>query len=109
MTRYGHLAYRQQTKVVKGGAVKPLPEARVAMVFECILDFHSRKVVGWAMERYLRTELVVDALRMAVWRKPVPDLVDDSDQGVQYTSLFLRKAQGGGHYPVDGKDQHRPG
>jgi putative transposase len=53
-----------------------------------ILDVHSRRIVGWAMEAHLRTELVVDALRMAVWRrKPSPGLVHHSDQGVQYTSL----------------------
>jgi putative transposase len=40
-----------------------------------ILDLCSRKIVGWAMENHLRTELVVDALRMAVWRrKPAPGL-----------------------------------
>jgi putative transposase len=53
-----------------------------------ILDVHSRRIVGWAMESHLRTELVVDALQMAVWRrKPAPGLVHHSDQGVQYTSL----------------------
>ena len=53
-----------------------------------ILDVHSRRIVGWAMEGHLRTELVVDALRMAVWRrKPAPGLVHHSEQGVQYTSL----------------------
>jgi len=53
-----------------------------------ILDVYSRKVVGWAMEPHLRTELVVDALQMAVWRrKPAPGLVHHSDQGIQYTSL----------------------
>jgi len=45
-----------------------------------ILDVHSRRIVGWAMERHLRTELVVDGLRMAVWRrKPAPGLVHHSD------------------------------
>ena len=40
-----------------------------------ILDVYSRRIVGWAMESHLRTELVVDALRMAVWRrKPAPGL-----------------------------------
>jgi putative transposase len=53
-----------------------------------ILDVHSRRIVGWAMENHLRTELVVDALRMAVWRrKPAPGLIHHSDQGVQYTAL----------------------
>ena len=53
-----------------------------------ILDVYSRRIVGWAMESHLRTELVVDALQMAVWRrKPAPGLIHHSDQGVQYTSL----------------------
>jgi putative transposase len=53
-----------------------------------ILDVHSRRIVGWSMENHLKTELVVDALQMAVWRrKPAPGLVHHSDQGVQYTSL----------------------
>jgi putative transposase len=53
-----------------------------------ILDVYSRRIVGWAMEEHLRTELVVDALRMAVWRrKPAPGLVHHSDRGVQYTAL----------------------
>jgi putative transposase len=53
-----------------------------------ILDVYSRRIVGWAMESHLRTELVVDALQMAMWRrKPAPGLVHHSDQGVQYTAL----------------------
>jgi putative transposase len=53
-----------------------------------ILDVHSRRIVGWAMEDHMRTELVVDALQMAVWRrKPAPGLIHHSDQGVQYTAL----------------------
>ena len=53
-----------------------------------ILDVYSRRIVGWAMESHLRTELVVDALQMAVWRrKPAPGLIHHSDQGIQYTSL----------------------
>ena len=52
------------------------------------LDAHSRRIVGWAMENHPRTELAVDALQMAVWRrKPAPGLVHHSDQGVQYASL----------------------
>jgi putative transposase len=44
------------------------------------------------MESHLRTELVVDALEMAVWRrKPAPGLIHHSDQGVHYTSLCFAK------------------
>jgi putative transposase len=40
------------------------------------------------MENHLRTELVLDALQMAVWRRKLArGLVHHSDQGVQYTSL----------------------
>jgi putative transposase len=58
-----------------------------------ILDACSRKVAGWSMATHLRTELVVDALRMAITRrKPAPGLlVHHSDRGVQYTSLSFGK------------------
>jgi putative transposase len=53
-----------------------------------VLDVWSRRVVGWAMADHLRTELVVDALEMALWtRQPAAGLVHHSDQGCQYTSL----------------------
>ena len=58
-----------------------------------ILDTHSRKVVGWSMAPHMRTELVVDALEMAVWRRrPVTGLlVHHSDRGVQYTAISFGK------------------
>jgi putative transposase len=57
-----------------------------------ILDTHSRKVVGWSMASHMRTELVVDALEMAVWRRrPVAGLVHHSDRGVQYTAISFGK------------------
>ncbi len=57
-----------------------------------ILDACSRRVVGWSMATHLRTELVVDALRMAIARrKPAPGLVHHSDRVVQYTSLSFGK------------------
>jgi putative transposase len=57
-----------------------------------ILDACSRKVVGWSMATHLRTELVVDALQMAIARrKPARGLVHHSDRGVQYTSLSFGK------------------
>jgi putative transposase len=57
-----------------------------------ILDVYSRRIVGWSMATHLRTELVVDALQMAIARrKPAPGLVHHSDRGVQYTSLSFGK------------------
>jgi transposase InsO family protein len=47
-----------------------------------ILDVYSRMVVGWSMTNHLRTELVVDALEMALWRrKPDVGLIHHTDRG----------------------------
>ena len=52
-----------------------------------VLDCFSRRVVGWAMADHIRSELVVDALQMAIWnRKPAPGAVHHSDHGSTYTS-----------------------
>jgi len=53
-----------------------------------VLDAFSRRVVGWAMADHLRTELVTDALALALGnRRPPAGLVHHSDRGCQYTSL----------------------
>jgi transposase InsO family protein len=53
-----------------------------------ILDTYSRRIVGWSMENHMRTELVVDALETALWRrKPSAGLVHHSDRGAQYTAI----------------------
>jgi putative transposase len=53
-----------------------------------ILDAFSRRVVGWSMTDHLRTELVLDALEMAIsQRQPPPGLICHSDHGCQYTSF----------------------
>jgi putative transposase len=52
-----------------------------------ILDLFSRKVVGWAMSKRINGQLVVDALRMAYWRrKPSAGLLHHSDRGSQYAA-----------------------
>ena len=52
-----------------------------------VLDAWSRRVVGWAMATHLRTELVLDALNMALWQRRPEAVIHHSDQGSQYTSL----------------------
>jgi len=52
-----------------------------------VLDAWSRRVIGWAMEAHLRTELVLGALEMAVAQRRPADVVHHSDQGSQYTSI----------------------
>ena len=53
-----------------------------------LLDACSRRVVGWAMADHLRTELALEALRMAVGqRRPIgEELVHHTDRGCQYTA-----------------------
>lgn len=52
-----------------------------------VLDARSRRIVGWAMATHLRTELVLDALEMAVRRRRPSSVIHHSDHGCQYTSL----------------------
>ena len=52
-----------------------------------VIDLCSRKIVGWSMADHMRTDLVSDALNMAITRRlPGPDLLHHSDRGVQYAS-----------------------
>jgi transposase InsO family protein len=52
-----------------------------------ILDAFSRRVIGWALDRYLDDELTLTALRMAIaQRSPSAGLVHHSDRGSQYAS-----------------------
>ena len=52
-----------------------------------VLDVFSRRIVGWAMEKHLRAELVIDALNMAVGQRRPSTVIHHSDQGCQYTSV----------------------
>jgi putative transposase len=52
-----------------------------------VLDVYSRRIVGWAMEKHLRAELVIDALNMAVGQRQPSTVIHHSDQGCQYTSI----------------------
>jgi putative transposase len=52
-----------------------------------LLDAHSRRCIGWALDRSLEAELALAALQMALAARPLrPGLVHHSDRGVQYAS-----------------------
>ncbi|EKU51875.1 integrase core domain protein [Acinetobacter sp. WC-323] len=52
-----------------------------------VIDLFSRLVVGWSMKSRITTDLVLDALLMALWRRnPKNKVLIHSDQGSQYTS-----------------------
>jgi putative transposase len=55
------------------------------------LDAFSRRIVGWAMATTLHTQLVLDALNMALATRRPKDVVHHSDQGSQYTSIAFGK------------------
>jgi putative transposase len=55
---------------------------------------YTCEIVGWAMDRLMTRQLVVDALRAAYWRKkPAPELIHHSDRGSQYSSSAYRPLQ----------------
>ena len=56
-----------------------------------VLDVWSRKVVGWAMETHLRSELVLDALNMALAQRRPVSVIHHCDHGCQYTSYAFGK------------------
>jgi putative transposase len=83
-----------------------IPSAAGFLYLAVVLDAWSRKVVGWslqaaprpvppgdrfAMANHLRTELVLDALEMALGQRRPKDVIHHSDQGSQYTSLAFGK------------------
>jgi transposase InsO family protein len=55
-----------------------------------VLDVFTRKIVGWSIADHMRSELVVDALQMAIWRRhPAPGAIVHADRGSQYTSWIF--------------------
>jgi putative transposase len=56
-----------------------------------VLDVFSRKVVGWAIESHLRTELVLQAMNTAIEQRRPTLVVHHSDHGCQYTSYAFGK------------------
>ena len=56
-----------------------------------VIDAHSRRVIGWAIDEHMRTDLVEDALRMAITlRGELPErVVFHTDRGTQYASTQI--------------------
>jgi putative transposase len=87
---YPNLARRMTLTGLDQLWVADLTYIRLEMQFvylAVILDAFSRRVIGWALDRELSTELTLQALRRALGRRhPAPGLVHHSDRGVQYAS-----------------------
>ena len=64
-----------------------------------VIDAFSRRVVGWSIADHIRSELVVDALQVAIWRRRPPEgtTIAHSDHGSTYTSwAFGRRLRAAG-------------
>ena len=62
--------------------------------FSFVIDVFSRRIVGWQFASHMRTDLVLDALRMALTRRQAGadvDLIHHSDAGSQYTSFAFQQ------------------
>jgi putative transposase len=80
-----------------------IPTATGFVFLAVVLDAFSRRVVGWSMATHLRTQLVLDALDMALGQRRPEGVVHHSDQGCQYTSIaFGQRCQQAGVRPSMG-------
>lgn len=64
-----------------------IPTGAGFLYLAVVVDAWSRRVVGWSMATHLRTELVLEALNMAVGQRRPQGVIHHSDQGSQYTSI----------------------
>ncbi|MGB9112802.1 MAG: IS3 family transposase, partial [Acidimicrobiales bacterium] len=81
------------------GDVTEHPTVEGKVYLATVLDAYSRRVIGWSIADHLRTELVVDALQMAIWRRNdrSDQTVMHTDHGSQYTSwAFGRRLRAAG-------------
>jgi len=75
------------------------PTAEGKVYVAVVIDAFSRRVVGWSIADHIRSELVVDAVQMAIWRRRPPEgqTVAHSEHGAQYTSwAFGRRLRSAG-------------
>jgi putative transposase len=68
-----------------------VPTAAGFLFLAIVLDAWSRRIVGWSMANHLRTEIVLDALEMAVKQRQPRSVIHHSDHGCQYTSWAFGK------------------
>ncbi len=68
-----------------------------------VMDVWSRRIVGWCFASHMRTEIVLDAMEMAIRQRQPIGVIHHSDRGSQYTSLaFGRTCREAGVRPSMG-------
>lgn len=76
---------------VWAGDITYIPTLEGWMYLAAFMDLKSRTIKGWALREHMRTELVEDAFRQAVFRdRPAAGLIVHSDRGSQYASRDFR-------------------
>jgi transposase InsO family protein len=69
------------------GDITYIPTAQGWLYLATVLDLYSRRIVGWALDQTMTTDLVRTALDMALGRRqPAAGLLHHTDRGSQYTS-----------------------
>jgi transposase InsO family protein len=88
MTELGLAGAHSRKKWRRGASTAPAGDLIGKLFLSGILDLHDRGVAGWSMGERQTTDLVVNALVMALTRRdPDDDIVHHADRGPQYTSL----------------------
>lgn len=74
------------------GDISYLPTNEGWMYLAVVIDLYSRAVIGWSMQEHMSSDLVCDALKMALWNRQFPKgVLFHSDRGVQYCSFEYQK------------------
>lgn len=69
-----------------------IPTAEGWLYLAGVMDLHGRKLVGWAMDSRMKTELIANTLKQAIGRTGASTgLIVHSDRGVQYASKEYQK------------------
>jgi transposase InsO family protein len=71
--------------------ITAIPTAEGWLYLAVLMDLYSRRVVGWALERTLQTEVVLTAWRRAMATRRVAPAMHHSDRGSQYTSAAYQR------------------
>jgi len=73
------------------GDITYVPTYAGFLFLAVVMDAYSRRIIGWSMASHLRTELVLDALEMALYQRRPTNVICHTDQGSQYTSVAFGK------------------
>jgi transposase InsO family protein len=74
------------------GDITYIPTDEGWLYLATTLDLYSRRIVGWALRERMTSDLVIDALAMAIQqRRPPAGLIHHSDRGSQYASRAFQE------------------